>query len=360
MTNRSRKTKAAKKKPVRAAGARKVPHFNPNRAARGVKAALMKIPAPRAMPWILTADEISLVKNHIAKGSTDEELKFCLAVARRFKLDPFRGQIWFVKRRDKTAVGGYKWIPITGINGLLHLAARDHPRDFGSMDEPEYGPLVDVTYNKNGDGPTKTIKAPEWAKVAAWKKGADRPTVAIVYWEEIYPNIDYAPMVQQMPRHMLGKCAAAHATRKAYPATDGLYIPEEFQGPPEYSPTGRELVLNSGEKTPTEKQQDIAKEKIKNAAVKAPTPRAEMEGAFLYYESAGPGKWKIDGTHSLKKEHRVALLGKRNEYWDPVLGAIIVDDDRLEGLKYELSKCDPPVPFRYLKPAAAAPREPGE
>jgi hypothetical protein len=317
----------------------------------------MKIPAPRSQPWNLTTDEVALVKNHIAKGSTDEELKFCLAVARRFKLDPFRQQIWFVKRKDRTAEGGVRWVPITGINGLLHIAARDH-RDFGSNDEPEFGPMKEVAwsyYENKGK-----IKAPEWAKVAVWKKGADRPTVATVYWDEVYPDVGAAPLVRQMPRLMLGKCALAQAMRRAYPATDGLYIPEEFQGPPEYSPTGREIVHVSGEKTPTERQQDIVKEKLKDAAAKAPIPKAEMEGAFLYYEQLGPGKWKIDGTHSLKKEHRLTLLGKKNEFWDPVLGAIVVDDDRLEGLKYELSRCDPPVPFRYLKSAAPAGRQPGE
>ena len=40
--------------------------------------------------------------------------------------------------------------------------------------------------------------------------------------------MDNAPLVRQMPRLMLGKCATAQAVRKAYPATDGLYVQEEF------------------------------------------------------------------------------------------------------------------------------------
>ena len=198
----------------------------------------MRIKAPPEQSWALTLDEVALVRNHIAKGSTDEELKFCLAVARRRKLDPFKGQIWFVKRKDQTAQGGYRWIPITGIDGLLHLAARDH-RDFGTVGKPKFGPMHTVTYNKNGQGRQESLQAPEWAEVVVWKKGSEHPSEGIVYWDEIYPNIDYSPLVRQMPRLMLGKCATAQAIRRTYPDTGGMYIPEEMQGPPEFTPGGR-------------------------------------------------------------------------------------------------------------------------
>jgi RecT family len=244
------------------------------RAARRKPAAAMVVHAPDPKPWLLSLDEVALVKNHIAKGATDEELKFCLAVARRFKLDPFRQQIWFVKRRDKTADGGYRWIPITGINGLLHIAARDH-KDFGSNDEPEFGPLHQVKweyYETKG-----TLQAPEWARVKVWKKGHEHPIVATVYWDEVYPDVGAAPLVRQMPRLMLGKCALAQAIRRAYPATDGLYVKEEFQGPSDLTPGGRVIEttpqLSEAEKNwekreaegmenLTKEQREVAKSKV--------------------------------------------------------------------------------------------------
>src|SRR5690349_25126867 len=64
---------------------------------------IMRIAAPPVRPWNLNPEEIALVKNHIAKGASDEGLKFCLTVSRRYKLDPFRQQIWFVKRKDNSA-----------------------------------------------------------------------------------------------------------------------------------------------------------------------------------------------------------------------------------------------------------------
>ena len=263
----------AKRKPERAITHRRKPRK---------QTSLMRIPAPPAQPWNLTLNEVQLVKNHIAKGSTDKELEFCLAVARRHKLDPFRGQIWFVKRRDQTAEGGYRWIPIVGINGLLSVAARDH-KDFGTVGEPEFGPMHKVTFQKNGQGKSETLTAPEWARVQIWKKGLEHPTTATVYWDEIYPNIDYAPLVRQMPRLMLGKCCIAQGTRRTYPATDGLYIKEEFQGPPEFTPGGRIMEVSpkqaeaetnwqrreaEGMEKLNAAQREIVEKKIEEAATK--------------------------------------------------------------------------------------------
>jgi len=205
--------------------------------------AAIVVPAPTKKPWELSTEEVELVRNHIAKGASDDELRFCLGVARRYKLDPFRGQIWFVKRRDKNLdrydrekkekITGYRWIPIVGINGLLHIAARDHKKQFGSIGRPEYGPMIDREWSKWDESsrtfkPSGTFKAPEWARVEVYKRGDPIPTIGEVYWEEIYPNVDSSPLVRQMPRLMLGKCAKAQGVRAAYPATDGLYIQEEF------------------------------------------------------------------------------------------------------------------------------------
>lgn len=214
-------------------------------------------PPPQRRTWELTTDEVDLIKKQVCPGATDDELKYNLTVARRHKLDPFQGQIWFVPRR---ADGEKKWVPIVGIHGLLHIAARDH-RDFGAYSEPEFGPMIEVQYKEwSGSGNNRKwewakLKVPEWAKVSTWKKGMAVPTTCTVYWEEIYKNIDNSPTVRQMPRHMLAKCARAHATRAAYPSTGGLYIAEEFAGQrPDYTPDGREIVY---EDAPT-KQEETA------------------------------------------------------------------------------------------------------
>ena len=167
---------------------------------------------------------------------------FCLTVARRYKLDPFKQQIWFVKRWDKNAnngkggTGSFVWTPQVGINGLLFAAGRDHKAEFGSVGLPGCcGPMVQVN---------PKLKAPEWAKVQVWKKGSEHPTEAQAYWDEYAPaELEKAPFWRKMPRRMLGKCATALAIRQAYPDLGGLYIPEECDRiAEEFTPSGRQIV----------------------------------------------------------------------------------------------------------------------
>ena len=216
--------------------ARQVHHATKVRTEAIVRVA----PAPERA-WLLNQEEITILKNSIAKGSSDEELKFCLTVARRYKLDPFKQQIWFVKRWDSGADNGnggrgaYVWTPQVGINGLLFTAARDHKRDFGSVGLPEFGPMVAIT---------PQLKAPEWANVKVWKKGSSEPTEAQAWWDEYAPaDLSKAPFWRKMPRRMIGKCATALAIRQAYPDLGGLYIPEECDRiAEEYTPSGRQIV----------------------------------------------------------------------------------------------------------------------
>lgn len=207
--------------------------------------ALVQVNAAPEKPWLLNQEEVTLIKNSIAKGASDEELKFCLTVARRYKLDPFRQQIWFVKRWDsgadngKGGKGSFVWTPQVGINGLLFAAARDHAQEFGSVSLPEHGPMIKVY---------KEIQGPEWAKVKVWKKGSAQPTEAMAWWTEYAPaDMDKAPFWRKMPRRMLGKCATALAIRQAYPDLGGLYVPEEMERMGEdYTANGRQIVEQGG------------------------------------------------------------------------------------------------------------------
>jgi hypothetical protein len=307
--------------------------------------AIIHVPAPTKKPWELSEAEVELVRNHIAKGASNEELTFCLGVARRYKLDPFRGQIWFVKRADrqldkkdpitKKWVKGYKWIPIVGINGLLHIAARDHKKTFGSIGKVSYGPMIEAEWvegywgkDERGDAQWVTkgkhkIKVPEWAEVEVKKRGDPEPTVGQVFWEEIYPNIDNAPLVRQMPRLMLGKCAKAQGIRAAYPATDGLYVQEEFMVEP-YEPSEQaklsEAKVNaiderilafkalSQGKLPTEEQLSLLEagispeEVLLQASVNGGTnPKAEEKLPEATEASVPPDIWPKGPVHSTER-----------------------------------------------------------
>src|SRR5690348_3707768 len=85
--------------------------------------------APNPKSYELTAEEVNLLKNSICKGASDDELKFCLTVARRYEFDPFQKQIWFVKRWDSQAMasdgkkGAHIWVPVVSVDGLCYQAA---------------------------------------------------------------------------------------------------------------------------------------------------------------------------------------------------------------------------------------------
>jgi len=205
--------------------------------------AIVRVEPPPERPWQLNTEEITIVKNSIAKGATDEELKFCLTVARRYRLDPFKREIWFIPRWDKNAddgkggQGAITWVPQVGIYGMAHMAARDH-KDYGSFSKPEYGPIIKIEV----DG--KKISGPEWARVEAWKKGASQPSVGEAYFEEYCPRKwENTRFWRDMPHRMIAKCAKAQAIREAYPDLGALYIPEEMdRSGDDYTPGGRRIV----------------------------------------------------------------------------------------------------------------------
>jgi hypothetical protein len=210
----------------------------PSKSAAVPQSSNAIVPAAAAVTpsWKLGNEEITILKNSIAKGATDVELAYCLKVAERYRLDPFKRQIWFVHRWDKNADNGHGgtgakvWTPQIGIDGLLFIANRDHRADFGSVSLPEFGPMIKG--------------APEWAIVKVWKKGEPEPTVAQAWWDEYVPqDLTKAPFWVKMPRRMLAKCATALAIRQAYPDLGGVYIPEESERMAEdYTESGRQIV----------------------------------------------------------------------------------------------------------------------
>ena len=210
---------------------------------KGPSVTALAVKPPPPQPWNLNQDEVTLVKNQICKGATDEELKFCLTVARRYRLDPFKQQIWFVSRWDKDAdtgngKGRNVWTPQVGIYGLMHCAARDH-RDYGTLSKPEYGP--DQIFEIEGH----KIKAPAWAVVNLWKKGMAEPSVGEAWFEEYHPHSwkNAHLFWARMPHRMIAKCAKAQAIREAYPDLGGLFVPEEMERMSEdYTRSGRQIV----------------------------------------------------------------------------------------------------------------------
>jgi phage recombination protein Bet len=356
--------KAAKRKQVRTAQGRKVHrvHLKP----KPEQQAIVVRPAP-PRPWVLSKEEVELYKNIVCKGASDEEFKFCLTVAQRYHLDPFKRQIYFVPRRDSEEEGKKNYIPIVSIDGLQHIAARDH-RDYGSISKPQYGQTIKVEWQWKGKGEHKKLDVPEWASVEVRKKGFEHPTMGEVRWNEIYPNIDYSPLVRRMPFLMLAKCARAQAIRIAYPSTGGLLIPEETHGPEfQFTPEGRAIEaapaaqgevidVNPHEEAYERREQEGLKKLNEEQRKIVESRIADSKATTMQYrliDVADPSdpRWVISGPTDLKKKYRELL----EPFVDREKQRIIVDAKglgtliaRFEGLK------------ESFKEVGAVQREPGE
>ena len=160
----------------------------------------------------ITLDQVALIKNTVAIGATDDELKLYFFECRRRGVHPLDRLIHFVKRSGKATFQ-------CGIDFMR--AQAEASGQYRGQEDVEYGPA-----NKSG--------YPEWAKATVRRKDPDTGDIytvsATAYWEEFYPGDQLGFMWKKMPRVMLGKVAEAQAIRKAFPINfNGLYTFEEMQ-----------------------------------------------------------------------------------------------------------------------------------
>lgn len=156
-------------------------------------------------------ERLDLIRDQIAKGTSDGEFALFLAVAERTGLDPFARQIYAIMRWNKKANREVMTIQ-TGIDGYRSVA--DRSPSYAGSDRPVF------EYDDRGK-----LDA---AIVTVWKmNGHERvPFVGVAYWEEYAQD---SPMWAKMPKTMLAKCAEAQALRKAFPSQlAGLYTHEEM------------------------------------------------------------------------------------------------------------------------------------
>lgn len=155
------------------------------------------------------ADTVSLIKNTVAVGATDEELRLFLYQASRAQLDPLARQIYFVKRAGKVTIQ-------TSIDGFRLIAERSGK--YAGQDEP-------VFEDKDGKPFKCSVAVYKFSETGLRYKA----TVGVAYWEEYCPAEGQNFMWKKMPRTMLSKVAEAKALRQAFPQDlSGLYTTEEI------------------------------------------------------------------------------------------------------------------------------------
>ena len=158
-------------------------------------------------------DQVSLIKNTIAKDATDNELQLFLHQCKRTGLDPLTRQIYFMKRGGKVTIQ-------TSIDGFRVIAERSG--DYAGQDEPVFEDVLDA------EGKKKDKKC----RVTVYRFRGDTrypAAVGVAYWSEYCPQQGQDFMWKKMPHTMLAKVAEALALRKAYPQDlSGLYTNDEM------------------------------------------------------------------------------------------------------------------------------------
>lgn len=152
-----------------------------------------------ATEW--TADQKNLIKDTVAKGATDTELKWFFQVCQARQLNPFTKEIWFIKR------GGTPTIQVS-IDGFRLIANRS-------------GKLAGIKRGAEWRGD----KLFAWAEV--YRSDWQFPAREEVSLDE-YRSMN-SPLWNTMPEQMLKKCAEAQALRMAFPESlSGIYGNEEM------------------------------------------------------------------------------------------------------------------------------------
>lgn len=163
---------------------------------------------------LLSPKEVETLKSVYARSLADHEFKVFLMVCERTKLDPFKKQVYAVKR--KSSDGKEVMTIQTGIDGFRALAMRTG----------KYAGQDDVVFEEDGSPYPKKATVTVYSII----QGMRVPFTASARWSEYFPGERLGFMWKKMPHTMLGKVAEALALRKMAPEdTSGLYLEEEMQ-----------------------------------------------------------------------------------------------------------------------------------
>lgn len=92
-----------------------------------------------------------------------------------------------------------------------------------------------------------------------------------------------------------------------------------------------------------EAAQAVGEEKVAALQAKKLGPAAEVEEPALFYVMTPSGRYEILGAEYLKKLNKDLL----KKYWDPNARAILLNDEQLEQMKFEMEQRK--TPFHKLK-----------
>lgn len=162
--------------------------------------------------WDLSDTQLDVVRKSLTSDISANEFAYFVEVCKRSKLDPFRKQIYAIKRGGKLSIQ-------TAIDGFRVIAERT------GKYEGQLGPFW---CGKDGEWKDVWLSAdkPMAAKVGVLRAGFKEPLWGVARF------VSYAQdnLWNKMPEVMIAKCAEALALRKAFPEDlSGLYTTDEME-----------------------------------------------------------------------------------------------------------------------------------
>lgn len=174
---------------------------------------------------VWTDAQIKLIQDSCCRGSTPDEFKLFLYIARKTGLDPLAKQIYSVPRWDGKLNKEVRTTQ-TGVDGFRVVAERSglYSGQLGPYWCGEDGKWVDVWLDKT--------KSPSAAKVGVLRKDFKEPLYAVANWESYCQKSKEGKPTKfwrDMGPLMLGKVAEVLALRKAFPQDlSSVYSTEEM------------------------------------------------------------------------------------------------------------------------------------
>jgi len=183
---------------------------------------------------VVTHNEDSLVEvlgSSLYPTASANSIKLVLSYCRAAGLDPMQKPVHIVPMWN----GKLKCMQDVIMPGIgLYRTSANRTGQFAGMSEPEFGPTIEQTLDK------QKFSFPEWCKITVRRQlasGHIGEFTAIEYWLENYavkggqeksvaPNAMWA----KRPRGQLAKCAQAQALRAAFPELGALPTAEEMEG----------------------------------------------------------------------------------------------------------------------------------
>lgn len=173
-----------------------------------------------------TTSTLSLLKNTVAQGATQDELNMLLYLSKEYHLDPLKKEIYLIKYGGKSTI-------LTSRDGYLKIA-NTHP-EFNGLES-------DVVYHgdklsKRDDGSLLIEYGPEHlgfekakltgAFCSVFRKDRAKATTIFVSIKDYYKK--GAPIWEQYTNAMILKVAEAMALKRAF-SISGLVTREEIAG----------------------------------------------------------------------------------------------------------------------------------